>query len=188
MDRRQIKTRTAIFSAFEELLSEKSFEKISVQDIIDRANIGRSTFYAHFETKDELLKELCATLFAHVFSERPQREKTHDFSGEKGDAYRAAAHILYHLKDGRSDLLPILKGQSGELFLAYFKNNLGSLLTETILHNTEGESPAVPYDFLVSHISSSFVGTVQWWIKNGLKETPEEVAGYFCHLVMPIFK
>ena len=102
--------------------------------------------------------------------------------------YRAAAHILYHLKDGRSDLLPILKGQSGELFLAYFKNNLGSLLTETILRNTEGEVPAVPYDFLVSHISSSFVGAVQWWIKNGLKETPEEVAGYFCHLVMPIFK
>ena len=63
MDRRQRKTREAIFKAFTELLSRKNFDQMTVGEIIESADIGRATFYSHFETKDYLLEEFCKELF-----------------------------------------------------------------------------------------------------------------------------
>ena len=80
MDRRQRKTREAIFNAFTELLSKKDFNQITVGEIIDRADIGRATFYSHFETKDALLKEMCTDIFDHIFSHELHSETSHDFS------------------------------------------------------------------------------------------------------------
>ena len=79
MDRRQQKTREAIFKAFSRLLEKKNYNNITIQEIIDEANIGRSTFYAHFETKDELLNAICGQIFGHIFSDVLNAEEHHDF-------------------------------------------------------------------------------------------------------------
>lgn len=77
MDRRQRKTREAIFSAFITLLAKKSFDRITVGEIIALADVGRATFYAHFETKDDLLRALCEELFDHVFESASGGENAH---------------------------------------------------------------------------------------------------------------
>ena len=58
-DRRIAKTRKAIYTAFLELLNSKGYQATTVQDIIDRADVGRSTFYSHYESKELLIDELC---------------------------------------------------------------------------------------------------------------------------------
>ncbi len=179
LDRRQQKTRQAIFTAFASLLNEHSYSKITVQEIIDEANVGRSTFYAHFDTKDDLLDEMCIDLFNHVFSDVQTSEETHDFSMELAEPRPIVSHILYHLLDNKHNMLGLLKSDSGELFLHYFKQYVNEWLATKILDEMNQSALVAPKDFLINHISSSFIGMVQWWVKRGLIETPETLADYF---------
>ena len=175
MDRRQQKTRDAIFQAFSQLLEKKHYVNITVQDIIDRANIGRSTFYAHFDTKDALLKELCTELFSHVFSKELLSESTHDFSRVNNGLETRLTHLLHHLKDSKNNIAGILSCESGELFMRYFKGYLSEMFAG-YLNQIQTRAPM---DFVLNHLVGSFAEAVKWWLDNGMKTTPEETAGYF---------
>ena len=102
MDRRQQKTRKAIFDALGLLLETKRFENITVQEIIDAANIGRSTFYAHFETKDDLLKAMCTDIFHHIFTSALPKESENAFSQGSQNLELKLGHILYHLREKKA--------------------------------------------------------------------------------------
>ena len=176
MDRRIKKTRDAIFAAFEELLAEKRYEQITVSDIIDRANIGRSTFYAHFETKDALFMATCDELFAHIF-EPHGREHSHDFSEDHGLRARLT-HILYHLKDDRDRYTRIFSCESADLFWSYFKKQVAVIAAQK--KAPAGSLPQeLPEDFYINFYCSAFMEAVKWWFGTGLTATPEELEGYF---------
>ena len=175
MDRRQQKTRDAIFKAFSTLLETKRYGNITVQEIIDEANIGRSTFYAHFATKDELLKAMCTDIFSHVFSDGLMSEKTHDFSGNNNGLETRLTHMLHHLKDSEKNIVGILSCESGELFLKYFKGYLAEMFSK-YLNETKVDAPA---DFVLNYLVGSFAQTVNWWINNRMEYTPEETARYY---------
>ena len=152
MDRRQQKTRAAIFHAFSHLLETRRYETITVQDIIDAANIGRSTFYAHFATKDELLRALCTDIFYHVFYHSlPQETEQPDLT-ERQSLELKLGHILYHLKENEGNLKGLIAGESGERFLAYFKEYLTELFQKyPSLFCTD-----VPDDYLLRYLAGSF--------------------------------
>lgn len=186
MDRRQRKTREAIFEAFSELLMHRSYSQITVQEIIDGADVGRTTFYAHFPTKDDLLREMCAEMFEHVFSEAPEAEPTHDFSMSSDDPKAIVTHILYHLREHAKTMVVLLTCESGELFQRYFNEYFNKLVTRHILSGSTRENAALPEEFLIDHIAGSFVGLVRWWQKSSMKQSPEEIAEYFMAVIQPV--
>lgn len=186
MDRRQQKTRAAVFAAFSSLLAKKSYSKITVQEIIDAANIGRTTFYAHFETKDDLLKALCELLFAHIISSAANCTHTHGLYSDKDAPESVFCHLLHHLQENEHNILVLLSCESSELFLRYFKDSLNELIQNQFVGLDRENDAGIPQDFLVNHISGSFVEMVLWWIKGRMKQTPDELDRYFRAVIEPI--
>lgn len=176
MDRRQKKTREAIFNAFTALLSKQNYHRISVQEIIDAADVGRTTFYAHFETKEYLLKELCEELFDHIIDTAMGGEY-HCSCGSADDS--VFLHLLRHLQENDHHILELLSSENNEIFMRYFKSNLKKLIVSQYAEKGTFANTTLPEDYLVNHIASSFVETVSWWLSHKRRETPEVIAEYF---------
>lgn len=184
MDRRQQKTRNAIFTAFTNLLSENSYNKITVQEIIDTANVGRTTFYAHFPTKDDLLQAMCKELFGHIINSAMDCTHTHGLYSDTNAPESVFCHLLHHLQKNDNHILELLSCENNEIFLRYFKNSL-NMLIQTLFVN-QSQNTKLPKDFLINHISGSFVEMVLWWIKGRRKQTPEELDQYFRAVIEPV--
>lgn len=186
MDRRQKKTRDAIFRAFGVLLSHKSYNNITVQEIIDEADIGRSTFYAHFGTKDDLLKVLCTELFGHIINSAKDCTHTHGLYSDGNAPESVFCHLLQHLQENDYNILGLLSCESSEIFLRYFKDSLNELIHLLFVNQDHRSDSMLPDDFLINHISGSFVEMVLWWIRGHMKQTPEELDRYFRAVIEPI--
>lgn len=173
MDRRQKKTRNSIFQAFISLLERKPYPAITVQDIIDEADIGRSTFYAHFETKDDLLKAMCTDIFHHVFSDEVTGEESHDFSASDSFHDRIT-HILCHLQEKQHSIRGIFSGECGEVFMRYFKEYLYQVFESRLTEQT-----VIPKEYQLNHVVSSFAETVRWWLKEHSDYSPDEISRFY---------
>lgn len=178
MDRRQRKTRDSIFKAFSTLLEKKRYNNVTVQEITEEADIGRSIFYSHFNTKDDLLKSMCTDIFNHVFLDDLSAEKTHDFSRRNNGLEARLSHILHHLRDNRNNMIGILSSESVELLMKYFKEYLQIVFSE-YLGEVETDTPV---DFVLNHLVGSFAETVMWWVENRMKYTPRDTAKYFIEI------
>lgn len=162
-DRRRRKTREAVFSALMRLLEGRPYDAITASDIIREADVGRTTFYAHFETKDDLVREMCDELFGHVL------EAARDGARDGGSVF---AHLLWHLREDDRGGLSLLSG--GGPFPTLFRERL-----EALVRGEVAELPGVPEGFLASQVAGGFVEMTRWWSRGGLAYEPEELDRWF---------
>lgn len=172
MDRRVKKSRAAIYQAFISLLHQKSYESITVQEIIDLADVGRSTFYAHFDTKEALLEEVCQDLFQHTFLERDDGK----------DLFEATAHIFKHFQKNQDKIATLLLSKN-IYFTNRLKIELENYLFPMIQEQLLQKKSQLPEPFLRNYVTSTFVDTVSWWLQQK-KTLPETVISqYFLDLM-----
>jgi AcrR family transcriptional regulator len=177
MDRRMRKTKVAIYAAFSELLAKKKYSQITIEQIINLADIGRSTFYSHFDTKDELLKSMCLDMF--------QSMALSEHSLDITDSHSIVTELLCHIKNNKKAINGVITSESGNLFIRYFKDYFNQRI-EKLLDRFDKPYATVPKDFLINHISGSFIEMVEWWVESGMKQTPEELTEYYLSVISPI--
>ena len=183
MDRRKAKTIKAIRTAFADLLNAKRYSEITVQDILDRADVGRSTFYEHYKTKDELLHSVLDEIFAHVFSHHLAPETHHDFS-HADDYEHVVVHMFYHFAEDKGELKGILRSESKEIFVADLRTHLQALVYDYIFKVYQSDK--FDEGLLVDHLIGTLTSLTLWWLERDCKESPEEVTKIYFGLIIPV--
>lgn len=95
-------------------------------------------------------------------------------------------HLLQHLQENDNNIIGLLSCESSEVFLRYFKDSLNGLIQSQFINQNRKNNMDIPEDFLINHISSSFVEMVLWWIKCCMKQSPEDLDRYFRAVIEPI--
>lgn len=181
MDRRQRKTREAIFRALTELLAERRVNQITVGQIIARADVGRATFYAHFETKEQLLQAFCQELFCHIFdSVEESHDHRHIFDCTPPQS--VFLHLFQHLRKNDNRILALLTCENNDLFWGYFREGVRRL-AERQQDSLPPKPDALPQELWIAHIAATFLQTLQWWLGRGMPESPQRVTEYFLLLL-----
>nr|WP_080980082.1 TetR/AcrR family transcriptional regulator [Streptococcus pseudopneumoniae] len=170
-DRRITKTRKAIYAAFLQLLNQKNFETITVQEIIDLADIGRSTFYSHYESKELLLDELCRYLFHHLF-EREENIST--------EAY--LAHIFSHFKKNQDHVTSLLFSKN-DYFLRQLQKELEHHVYPMVAEDLQVSYPNISASYLKHYVVTNFIETLTWWLKKGKSYTEQEVIQFYLEIL-----
>ena len=182
MDKRIEKTIDNIYKAFTNLINNKDYDDITIQDILNESNVGRATFYTHFKTKDELLLRISKDIFEHVFSHSLQEEKSHDFSKDHFYDYKhLITHILYHIKDEKELISGVLKSKGNDIFLQEFRKNL-KRFGDSYFNNYPYKGN-MPIELKKSLMIENFIVIIKYWINDGFEESPENLTEYFVSLI-----
>ncbi len=179
MDRRQAKTRAAILESFNQLLLEKDYNQISIKEIIDRANIGRTTFYAHFETKDMLLSAMCMEIFEHIANTKPFDSLENTIKNERQYLEYILSHILYHLKYNDNNILHIVKIGNTTEFYKCFRIEMYNVFMEYL----KKQESDVPFCIQLKSAVEAFIHLAVWWLTGEQEYSPEDLAKYFMQTI-----
>jgi AcrR family transcriptional regulator len=168
-DRRIQRTRQLLQNALSELILEKGYEKVTVQDVIDRANVGRSTFYAHFESLDQLL----------LSGFEPLRNQFEDFlSGAEFDHESPWALSLTMFQQ-------VQKQKGGYITLTHIQKFLYGYLLDHLKLSLPKRNKNIPPELLAHYVASSFIALMTWWIDNDYPYPAEKMSELFRQLVEP---
>ena len=172
-DRRSQRTRHLLGEALVALIREKDYNTITVSDIIERANVGRSTFYAHYRDKDALfVGELDRVI--EILSHRIPNQEESPFFPSLG--------LFRHVGEEYELYKALLWGSGIDLLIKHLQKSLSHRI-EQGLQKSERDFD-IPLPILASFIAGSFLTLLKWWLENKMIYSPEEMDKIFQRLTM----
>ncbi|MFJ7941784.1 TetR/AcrR family transcriptional regulator [Peribacillus sp. NPDC096622] len=165
VDRRILKSQEAIKNAFIVLMSEKKFDQITIQNISDRANVGRRTIYLHYMDKFDLLDKITEE---HINELRKLCESTAEMN------YIDTEFLLFKYFERNYLFFSAILASKGAV---YFRNRFLEFVLEELKNQVdikEGENHGE--DVTIQFFGAAIVGIVEWWFKNGKPYPPHVMA------------
>jgi AcrR family transcriptional regulator len=181
-DRRVQKTQRLLRDALVSLIHEKSYDAIVVKEILERANVGRSAFYAHFHDKDALL----ASGIHQILHARSRRSLP---SG--AGRFERAVWFSLPVFEFVSQCRHTADAKMGKTGRVVVHQHLRQILIETIaddvrvMVNRQGADTGMPKDLLVEYIVSTFILVLNWWVESRSPLSPRQVDDLFLSMVLP---
>ena len=175
-DRRIQRTRELLRKALMELIDEKGYDAVTIQDITERANLGRTTFYLHYQSKEDLFLDHHED-FAILMQINPvNREQL--LSGEPQPKF---VDFLQQIDDNRELYYRIVDARDAEFILRGIRTQLRENLEATLKEIFDCE-PILPLDVVTQYIVSAQLSTIQWWVTERNDHSPYEIAKAIHHL------
>jgi len=185
IDRRVQRTRQLLNSALMSLIVEKGYDSVTVQDIIDRANLGRSTFYAHYQDKEDLL---LSGIDEVVHSLIWGGEATSTDGQGAGTTHRilSTATIFRHAQEEYQLHKALFTGSGLEVMHKEIQNHLCNHIEEQIDQLLPDEkSPPVELSVISNYLAGALLTLLVWWLENDMPYTPERMDALYQELSMP---
>jgi len=178
-DRRVARSRRALKEALTDLILEQGYESVTVQDIIDRADVGRSTFYAHFLDKDDLLMAILADL------EMPPPDSSSWTSDDPAFAW--TLQLFRHFGSGRRLFKAAASSQTGALARQETTRRLEDLARAELSRlKVARKLDAFRFETVVRFLVGTFIGFMDWWMREENEHLPAELVDHaFRSLVLP---
>lgn len=187
VDRRVARTRDLLEQSLLSLIKEKAFDSISVQDIINRANVGRATFYLHYDNKEDLLGSGFAGLKADL---REEQKAVRQRGGDFDERLFAFSHSLLEHAHQNREVIPAMVGKRGGAAIEHaLRRLLTDLMREEVRYmSAEAGTAAIPADATVEFLSSGLFGLLVWWLNGRMRLSVEEMNEVFRRLAIPALK
>ena len=186
-DRRVRRTRELLRRAFLSLVAEKGYDRITVQDILDRADVGRSTFYAHYRDKEDLLQAGFEDIRAALAGDRNAGERERPGPGADAELLQPLLVVFTHVEGHRQFWGPVSRKGGADLITRFLREGVDDLVRRDLQSHLRGSAiDPTQLEAAVQFVAGACMGLLIWWLDHeDIPTSAEEIHGTFRRLATP---
>jgi AcrR family transcriptional regulator len=180
-DRRVRRTRRNLAEALVALIIERGYDRITVADILDRADIGRSTFYAHFRDKEALL----LSCFDGLREDLSRDLDATTPGGVPSDLARPSAVVFAHADRHRRIYQALCGRRGGNIVHGHLHTLVADALGTHLRPHLAAAGSPIPPDAVAEFYTSALLGLLTWWVNHDFPHGPEHIAQMYAAMANP---
>lgn len=181
-DRRGLRTGAMFQQALHSLIAKKGYEAITIKDICEAANLGRSTFYAHYTSKDDLKRTGFEPLRRLLVERQKQARITARDAGSRSLSFSLA--MFEHAYDHRDHYRALVGGRGGTVSLGTIRKMLSERVRAEVSATGKSSADNIQRELVVQYVVGAYMAVMTWWLDGGASLPPQRIDAMFRRLAI----